>query len=78
MLTSFSNCYFREKELQISIFCPYFLGYILGVVSLTYQRQDCVPPGREIITCMKWSVGGVGAALLLTRPLSQSGLADNR
>ena len=26
------------------------------------KDRNSVPPGREIITCMRWSVGGVGRA----------------
>ena len=37
------------------VMCPFY-------TALFKKRQGFCTPGREIVTCMRWSVGGVGGA----------------
>ena len=46
--------------MDINITLMYIVSETESFMNISLKAS--VPPGREIITCMRWSVGGVGGA----------------
>ena len=60
VLVHFLKTYAAISNAHLSRVCK--RGKLSGSCLSTLKGRDSVPPGREIITCMSWSVGVVGGA----------------